>query len=131
MFITNDNVEQYAAANYNHRCIDEDEFLEDFGRIKYIRRLINKFKSTGELKERLVVNHLIVLYNVFDYGPLTKILFYKFEGLHDYLKPFLLFLQRLPDRIDNYTEQTPTLYTSNIPSNNIIVHELRKSLRND
>lgn len=131
MFLTNENTEQYAAAHYNHRCIDEDEFLEDFGRIKYIRRLINKFKSTGELKERLVINHLIVLYNVFESGPLTKILFVKFEGLHDCLKPFLVFLQRLPDQIDDYSEQTPTLYTSNIPSNNIIVHELRKILKND
>ena len=56
----------YAAAHYdNPQCYDTDEFYDDLKRFKYLKRLLNRYKETGELKERLILNHLTVIYNVF------------------------------------------------------------------
>ena len=58
----------YAAKHYiNPGCLDTDEFFNDLKRFKYLKRLFNKYHETGELKERLILNHIIVIYNVF--GP--------------------------------------------------------------
>jgi len=77
-----------------------DEFREDILRIKYIKRLFLKYKNNGDLKERLILNHLIILQNVFGAEATTRILFYKLpRELHSYLKTFLDFLQYLPDEI--------------------------------
>ena len=68
----------YAARAYiNPGCVDILEFHEDLNRIKYIKRLFRRYSETGELKERLILNHLIVLYNVFDRVMLTRMLAYK------------------------------------------------------
>jgi hypothetical protein len=128
-FICNDNFEDLAGQYYNNVVFESDEFLEDLGRIKYVKRLLNKYHQTGELKERLIINHLVILYNVFDSAVLTKMLFFKFEHYHHYLKPFLIFMNRLPDQIDYYTKKIPVLYTSDISSDPIIEQELRKHLR--
>lgn len=132
-FICNDNFDQFAAAHYNHVVFSEDEFYEDLGRIKYIKRLLNKFHTAGELKERLILNHLMILYNIFDGPALTKMLFFRFEAddFHQYLKPLLAFMNRLPDSIEVYTKERPILYTSDIGSDAIIEHELRKLIRYD
>lgn len=128
-FICNDNFEAVAGQYYNNVVFDRDEFQEDLGRIKYVKRLLNKYHQTGELKERLIINHLVILYNVFDSRVLTKMLFFKFENYHHYLKPFLIFLDRLPDEIPEYTKKVPVLYTSDIPSDMRIEDELRKHMR--
>lgn len=71
---------------------DMDEFYEDVKRIKYIKKLLSRYKESGQLNERLVLNHLVVLYNIFDARILTEILVFKLlDGVH-YLKPFLVFL---------------------------------------
>ena len=68
----------YAAANYdNPQCYDTDEFYDDLKRFKYLKRLLNRYKETGELKERLILNHLTVIYNVFGSTPATRLLFFK------------------------------------------------------
>jgi hypothetical protein len=128
-YISNDNFEATAGQYYNNVVFDTEEFLEDLGRIKYVKRLLNKYHLTGELKERLILNHLVILYNVFDPATLTKMLFFKFENYHHYLKPFLLFINMLPDEIPNYTKKTPILYTSDIDSDAGIETELRKHKR--
>ena len=115
----------YAAKYYdNPQCIDTEEFLEDLKRIKYIRRLINKFIETGDIKEQLVLNHLIVLYNVFGVIPCTKILFFKLKDILPYLKPFLVLLNTLPDTVTNI-EESP-IFTDIIPMNEVLVNKLRK-----
>lgn len=92
----------YAAKYYaNPGCLDTDEFLGDLKRFKYLKRLLNKYHETGELKERLILNHIIVLYNVFGVVPTTRMLFFRLDGLHSYLKPFLEFLGYLPKRVNN------------------------------
>jgi len=67
----------YAAAHYdNPQCYDTDEFYDDLKRFKYLKRLLNRYKETGELKERLILNHLTVIYNVFGSTPATRLLFF-------------------------------------------------------
>jgi len=84
----------------NPLCTGIDEFKEDVCRVKYIKRLLIKYKKNGDLKERLVLNHLIILQNVFGAEACTRILFYKLpRELHSYLKTFLDYLQYLPHSI--------------------------------
>lgn len=123
--LTENNFLLYAAKYYdNPQCIDTEEFLEDLKRIKYIRRLINKFIETNEIKEQLILNHLIVLYNVFGVVPCTKILFFKLRDVLPYLVPFLVLLNTLPEIITNIEEKP--IYTDLIPMNQILVDKLRK-----
>ncbi len=78
---------------YNPKCIDVDEFHEDLNRFKYIKRLINKYIESGRCSERLILNHLVVVFNSFGPEATLKILEYKMTSAHwPVLKPFLLFL---------------------------------------
>ena len=88
----------YAAKHYdNPQCFDTLEFYEDLARFKYIKRLFNRYEETGELKERLVVNHLIILYNVFGEAA-TPLLFFKIDrDLWPVIKSFVVYLGRLPE----------------------------------
>jgi hypothetical protein len=90
----------YAAKYYdNPHCSDIAEFEEDLKRFQYLRKLFGRYKQTGELKERLILNHLIILYNCF--GPdATNMLFMKLEDYHDYLKPFVEYLNFMPSYIE-------------------------------
>lgn len=82
----------YAMNSYdNPACHDIEEFEEDIKRFQYLRRLFNRYKQFGDLRERLILNHLIVLYNVFGYKT-TNMLFFRLEGYHEYLKPFIDYL---------------------------------------
>ena len=91
----------YAAKAYeNPSCVDDEEFLEDLNRIKYIKRLLRKYDIGGELKERLIINHLVVLYNVFEGDALTRMLFYRLYEYLEFLVPFLDMLGRLPDVVN-------------------------------
>ena len=85
--------------NYdNPSCSGKEEFDEDINRIKYIKRLFGRYFSTGELKERLILNHIIIFYNVFDMEAATKMLFYRMEDkFKPLLKTFLVYLNFLPD----------------------------------
>lgn len=90
----------YAAKSYNSPNCVISEFNEDFKRIKYIKRLVSKYKLTRDLKERLILNHIIVLSNVFGTEACVRMLFYKVDS-SDYaiLKTFLLFLNYMPTTI--------------------------------
>ena len=92
----------YAMKEYNNiQCTDTEEFYDDLKKIKYIKRLFNTYRNEGQLKERLILNHLIVFYNVFPNQAGTRILFYKIEEIFwPILKTFLIFLDRMPDRIE-------------------------------
>lgn len=96
--LTHCNVTLYEIKNYdNPHCTTEEEFSEDINRIKYIKILFNRYKLKGILKDRLIMNHLIILYNVIDVAACTRILFLKIEEEYwSYLKPFLLYLNYLP-----------------------------------
>ena len=100
MFETLDdsNFMLYAAKFYeNPRCVDIIEFTEDVNRIKYLRRLFKRYGTQGDMNHRLILNHLIALYNVFESQNLTRMLFYKCYEYLEYLKPFLVFLNQWPN----------------------------------
>lgn len=86
----------YAAKYYdNPSCHTIEEFEEDLNRFKYLRKLFNRYKRAGDLKERLVLNHVIILYNCFGENA-TAMMFLKFDEYHSVLAPFLSYLNRLP-----------------------------------
>lgn len=97
MNLTDDNFVMYAIKNYNSPNCIMSEFEEDIKRIKYIKRLIKKYRATKDIKERLILNHIIVLSNVFGPEATTKMLFFKMdESDYSILKTFLLFLNFMP-----------------------------------
>lgn len=116
----------YAAKHYdNLQCYDTLEFYDDLKRFTYIKRLFSRYEETGDMKERLVLNHIIILYNVF--GPAaTRMLFFKLKGYHHVLKPFLVLLGYMPDVIKNIGLESDTLYSSDIHMDGNIVELLRK-----
>jgi len=98
-----ENFLMLAMREYNNmQCTDVEEFYDDLKKVKYIKRLFNIYKNDGQLKERLILNHLITWYNVFPVQSGTRILFYKIEEeFWPMLKTFLIFLDRMPDKIES------------------------------
>jgi hypothetical protein len=115
--LTEENLFLYAAKHYyNPKYIDAEEFYEDLKRFKYIKRLLNRYLETGNLSERLILNHVIVVFNVFGIEAGLNILELKLEEKHwPLIKPFLIFLKYI--RNDQYT---------NIPMDPTIIDALRK-----
>jgi hypothetical protein len=99
--LNEENFLLYAIKNYdNPECRSMTEFEEDLNRFVYLKRLFRKYHKTGELKERLILNHIITFYNVFGVHAATKILFYKIESeLHYILKTFLVYLNYIPNEV--------------------------------
>jgi hypothetical protein len=95
--LNNDNFDEYAVSNYiNPNCVSVLEFLDDLKIIKYIKRLINKYADKQELKERLILNHIISLSNVFGVEATVNMLHFKIDKKHhDILNAFLLHLEYL------------------------------------
>jgi adenylate kinase family enzyme len=83
----------------NPSCHDISEFEQDIKRFQYLQRLFNRYKQFDDLRERLILNHLIVLYNVFGYRA-TNMLFFRLEEYHECLKPFLDYLSYTPEYIE-------------------------------
>lgn len=95
--LTHENFLLFAAKNYISPHYIEQEFFADLKKIKYIKRLIQKDKVNGNLKERLILNHIILLYNVFETEPCTRMLFLKIgDENFSTLKTFLVFLNFMP-----------------------------------
>ena len=95
MKLTDKNLILYAAQNYyNPTCIESVDFFSDLKRVKYVKKLLKKYESTGKLSERLILNHLIVIFNVFGMEAGMEILALKIEiSYWNALKPFLIFLK--------------------------------------
>ena len=116
----------YAMQHYeNPQCVEVEEFNDDLKKIKYIKRLFNQYAIEGVLKERLLLNHIIVFYNVFSVEAATRILFYKLEEkFWPMLKTFLFYLNFLPDKIESINGRT--ILTTEILMDQGIVDSLRK-----
>mgnify|MGYP003144075539 CR=1 FL=1 len=99
--LTEDTFLKYAMRIYdNPTCKNVQEFEEDLNRVKYVKRLLNKYNEKGILRSRLLLNHTITLTNVFTSNGAARILFYKLErNLHPGLKSVLLFLNSIPDTL--------------------------------
>ena len=102
----------FAIKFYNNpQAVTKDDFEDDLKRIKYVKRLLKRYKNTGELKTHLILNHLTVLFNVFD-DATVPLLFYNLEDdLWACIKSFFVFLNRIPEypktiiseiEVDNY-----------------------------
>lgn len=98
--LNDENFMIYAMKCYESPNCIMSEFEEDLKRIKYVKRLIKRYKTNGELKERLILNHIIILSNVFGTRNAVRMLFFRLEE-QDYqiLKTFLLFLGYMPDLV--------------------------------
>ena len=97
--LTPENITMFAMKHYdNPSCVDEQEFLDDMKRFKYLKRLFRKYDTSKDLKMRLIINHIIVLANVFGVDAATSLLFFKIEQEHwPILKTFLVFLHYMPE----------------------------------
>ena len=115
--LNEDNLFLYAAKHYyNPKFSDVDEFYEDLKRFKYIKRLVNRYLDHGELAERLILNHLIVVFNAFGAEAMLNILELKLDEKHwPIIKPFLVFLKYITN--EQYVQ---------IPMDHIVINELRK-----
>lgn len=101
--LNDSNFVLYAAKFYdNPSCESYEEFENDLNRIRYIKKLLKKYEKDGELKERLILNHLIILYNVFTPSACTRMLCFRLHSQLEYLKPFLVLLNYWPEYIEPY-----------------------------
>jgi hypothetical protein len=124
--LTDKNYIMYAMKNYaNPQCVDIEDFYEDLNRISYVRRLFVKYKKNNSLRERLILNHLIILYNVFSAQEISNLLFFKIEREYwSALKTFLVYLNFMPERLlflDNYI-----IMTTDIALDDNIIDILRR-----
>lgn len=104
--LTEDNFLIYAAKVYdNPQCHSTDEFFEDLNHIKYIKKLITRYIDKGDLKERLILNHIITLYNIFGADHLSRILYLKLKEQFYCIKPFLVMLDILPEKLFNINDE--------------------------
>lgn len=96
--LTNDNMMMYAIKAYDKPNCIMSEFSEDMKRFNYLKRLFRRYRKHNELRERLVLNHLVVLNNVFGPEVLSRLLFFEMaETDYPQLKTYLLFLSCMPD----------------------------------
>jgi hypothetical protein len=96
--LNKNNYMLFAIKFYNNpQALTKEDFDDDLKRIKYVKRLLKKYKNTGEIKVHLVLNHLIVLFNVFDEAAVPLLFYNLEEELWPSLKSFLVFLKRIPE----------------------------------
>ena len=110
--MTDDNFILFSASNYNNpSCTGIEEFYDDLNHIKYIKRLFNKFISKdtvidGVFRDKLIIGHLILLFNVFGDRNALRILFYKLERKYwSLLKTILVYMDRIPEKIIGISEE--------------------------
>ena len=96
--LNSENIHSFSENSYrNPQCICAEDFHEDMNRVKYVKRLLNKYKKGEELKTRLILNHIICFYNVFDKYSATRIWFFKIDREYwSVLKTFLEYLSLKP-----------------------------------
>ena len=112
----------FAMHNYdNPQCHSLAEFEEDIKKFLYLKKLLSRYKNNGELRERLILNHIIVLYNIFGESA-TRMLFYKIdESCWDTLISFLVYLDRMPETIPEFN-----IVLSDVVLDEAVISTLRK-----
>ena len=122
--LNNDNIMIYATKAYDKPNCIMSEFREDMKRFNYLKRLFKRYRKLGELREQLVLNHLVVLNNVFGPEAATRLLFFKMSK-DDYsaLKTYLLFLSCMPERVRSIKGHD--IISSEIPVDMTIANALR------
>jgi hypothetical protein len=122
--LNEDNFLLFAIKNYeNPQAVTKDDFQKDLNHFKYIKRLLKRYKKTGDLKTHLLINHFIVLYNIFGEAT-TPMLFFKLEReMWPQVKTFIVFLNRLP--------QFPKTYIHDITIDINCLEQLQKIYSKD
>lgn len=117
--LNEDNFLLFAIKHYeNPQAVTKEDFDKDLNHFKYIKRLLKRYKNTGQLKTHLLINHFIILYNIFG-DATTPMLFYKIErDLWSPMKTFIIFLNRLPDY--------PKCYIHDVPIDDYCMQELQR-----
>jgi hypothetical protein len=123
MILNDSNFLLFAAKAYDvKKSSSSEEFYEDLKRFQYLKRLFKRYEEADDLKIRLILNHIIVLYNCFG-TETTHMLFFKLKDYHSMLKPFVLFLNYLPEVVEY---EDVKLKTVDVPLDSQIIAELRK-----
>jgi hypothetical protein len=123
--LSNDNVTMYAMKAYDRPNCLMSEFKEDMKRFNYLKRLFRRYRKVGELRQGLVLNHLVVLYNVFGVEATTRLLFFKMSK-EDYslVKTYLVFLSCMPEKV--FGIKGEDIISSNIQLDMAVANELRQ-----
>lgn len=119
------NWRTYAASHYqNPQSIGDEEFEQDVRRLKYVKKALTRYRMTGELCERLVLNHIVVMCNVFGHSATVRLVFLKLSEHLELIKPFLVMLNVLPKRVTRVAGRSWN--TDDIAMDSGIVASLRK-----
>ncbi len=123
--LTNENILLYAIKSYDKPNMLMSEFKEDMKRFNYLKRLFRRYRKDNDLKNQLILNHIVVLSNVFGAEVITRLLFFKMAK-EDYsaIKTYLLFLSHMPDIVRGIRGQN--LLSSDIPVDMNIANTLRR-----
>lgn len=124
--LTEANFLLYCAKNYDGRhCSSTEDFYTDINRIRYIKKLLTRYERNNDLKERLILNHIIILNNVFGPAVTCRILYLKLKKKFHLIKPFLVMLNILPERLFNINNEK-IIDTNLITMDQAIINRLRK-----
>lgn len=123
--LNDDTVLLYAIRAYDKLNYIKSEFEEDYKTFRYVKRLLQKYRLSGELRQNLILNHLNIIYNLFGVESGTRLLFYKIEK-EDYssLKTFLLYMNTMPDVVHDICGVD--IHSSDYPVDMTIANILRK-----
>ena len=125
--LCDDNFLIYAMKSYDKPNCIMSEFEEDLKRIKYVKRLIKRYRLSGDLKERLILNHLIILANVFGVEASVRMIFYRFDREDfDILKTFLMFLNYMPATVAGI--RGTNIYSGDITIDLFVAKRLRDNI---
>jgi hypothetical protein len=119
--LTEKNFLKFSLNNYKNYYADEGEFEEDLKRFNYIKKLLSRYKKTGDLKERLILNHIIILHNCFG-KHVSNMLFMRCDEFHEQLKPFLEYLNLMPEIIEYENEM---IFSQRISSDEYVTEKLK------
>lgn len=116
----------FAARCYdNPQCYETYEFQEDLNRFKYVKRLFRRYNEQGELKERLILNHIVIINNVFGINA-PRMMFMKMRGYESQLKTFLVYLNLMPESIEKIGIDCRTILNKDIEVDKNILDRLKK-----
>lgn len=125
--LTEQNFLLFAAKHYDNVFYDTTEFQEDLKRFAYIKRLFNHYNKQDELKDRLILNHLVIIFNMWSTAAIPM-LFVKLEGYEVILKTFLTFMERMPNEIKGIGLNRREIKSSEIPIDENIMRLLKSNV---
>lgn len=122
--LNDDTVLLYAIKAYDKLNYVKSEFEEDYKTFRYVKRLLQRYRATGELRQNLILNHLSLIYNLFGVEPGTRLLFYKMdEADYSSLKTFLIYLNTMPNIVHGINGKD--IHSSDLPIDTLVANILR------